>query len=291
MQEEQNPNSAIITNTNSGESIDIKIREFVAKNKPKCVILTPCYGGTVFVNYMCSLIQTIDLFKQYHFPLQVEFCKNDSLVSRARNNLMAKAMYDPATTHIMFIDSDITWDPLDIFKLILSEKALVGGVYPLKNYFWEKLTEPGIIPKWLEKRKNNDHLMKISTESEIIQHNLLKYNINYQSNFLEIDNNISEVRHLATGFMMIRRPLIETMIHAFPSTKYTDDVSFLVGDQNKYAYALFDCGVEDGHYFSEDWMFCHRWKQLGGSIFIDVSIRLVHTGVEDFKGSYISTIL
>jgi hypothetical protein len=225
-------------------------------------------------------------------------------VSRARNNLMAKAMYDPATTHIMFIDSDITWDPLDIFKLILSEKVLVGGVYPLKHYFWEKLIpspspsldkekekEKTPVETWLEKRKNNPHLMKTSTDAECIQHNLLKYNINYQSNFLEINNNLSEVRHLATGFMMIRRPMIETMIRAFPSTKYVDDVSFLVGDQNKYAYALFDCGVEDGHYYSEDWMFCHRWRQLGGSIFIDVSIRLMHTGVEDFKGSYISTIL
>lgn len=294
-------NPSIIINKNTGESIDIQIREYIARNKPKCCILTPCYGGTVFVNYMCSLIQTIDLFKQYQFPLQVEFCKNDSLVSRARNNLMAKAMYDPETTHIMFIDSDITWDPLDIFKLILSEKVLVGGVYPLKHYFWEKLIPPASsldkekektpVETWLEKRKNNPHLMKTSTEAEIIQQNLLKYNINYQSNFLEIDNNLSEVRHLATGFMMIRRPLVEAMIRAFPSTKYVDDVSFLVGDQNKYAYALFDCGVEDGHYFSEDWMFCHRWKQLGGSIFIDVSIRLMHTGVEDFKGSYISTIL
>ena len=288
--QEENTNP-IITNATPTESIESRMRAYVIQNNPKLYILTPCYGANVFVNYMCALIQTIDLFRQYHFPLQVEFCKNDSLVSRARNNLMAKAMYDDDTTHILFIDSDITWNPLDIFKLILSEKALVGGVYPLKNYFWEKLAEPGVIPKWLEKREKNEHLKSICTEGDMIQQNLLKYNINYQSNFLEIDNNLSEVRHLATGFMMIRRPLIETMIRAFPSTKYVDDVSFLEGDQNKYAYALFDCGVEDGHYYSEDWMFCHRWKQLGGSIFIDVSIRLVHTGVEDFKGSYISTIL
>jgi hypothetical protein len=244
---------------------------------------------------MCSLIQTIDLFRQYHFPLQVEFCKNDSLVSRARNNLIAKAMYDQKATHFMFIDSDIAWNPLDIFKLILSEKALVGGVYPLKNYFWEKMLpsaqNPNPVEKWLEKRENSEHLKSICTEADMIQHNLLKYNINYKSNFLEIENNLSEVRHLATGFMMIRRELMMTMIQAFPSTKYVDDVSFLEGEQNKYAYALFDCGVEEGHYYSEDWMFCHRWKQLGGKIFIDISIRLVHTGIEDFRGSYISTIL
>ena len=297
MQEES---GQILTNTTASESIETQIRQYVEKNNPKIYILTPCYGATVYVNYMCSLIRTIDLFRQYQFPLQVEFCKNDSLVSRARNNLMAKALYDTDATHFMFIDSDITWEPVDIFKLILSEKELVGGVYPLKHYFWEKGvpidmdpngSTPTPIERWLSKRKNNDHLMKACTESEMIQHNLLKYNINYQTNYLEIDNNLSEVKHLATGFMMIRRSLMETMMKAFPSTKYVDDVSFLEGDQNKYAYALFDCGVEDGHYYSEDWMFCHRWKQLGGTIFMDVSIRLTHTGVEDYKGSYISTIL
>lgn len=295
MQEEPTVNGEIITNTRTSDSLETQMRNYVIQNNPKLYILTPCYGANVFVNYMCSLIQTIDLFRQYHFPLQVEFCKNDSLVSRARNNLMAKAMYDENATHFMFIDSDIAWNPLDIFKLILSEKALVGGVYPLKNYFWDKLLpseqNPNPVEKWLERRENNDHLKSICSEADVIQHNLLKYNINYKSNFLEIENNLSEVRHLATGFMMIRRPLIETMIQAFTSTKYVDDVSFLEGEQNKYAYALFDCGVEDGHYYSEDWMFCHRWKQLGGKIYIDISIRLIHTGIEDFRGSYISTIL
>ena len=295
MQEESISTGQIVTNINPSESLETQMRNYVIQNNPKLYILTPCYGANVFVNYMCSLIQTIDLFRQYHFPLQVEFCKNDSLVSRARNNLIAKAMYDQKATHFMFIDSDIAWNPLDIFKLILSEKALVGGVYPLKNYFWEKMLpsaqNPNPVEKWLEKRENSEHLKSICTEADMIQHNLLKYNINYKSNFLEIENNLSEVRHLATGFMMIRRELMMTMIQAFPSTKYVDDVSFLEGDQNKYAYALFDCGVEEGHYYSEDWMFCHRWKQLGGKIFIDISIRLVHTGIEDFRGSYISTIL
>ena len=295
MQEEPTVNGEIITNTRTSDSLETQMRNYVIQNNPKLYILTPCYGANVFVNYMCSLIQTIDLFRQYHFPLQVEFCKNDSLVSRARNNLLAKAMYDENATHFMFIDSDIAWNPLDIFKLILSEKALVGGVYPLKNYFWDKLLpseqNPNPVEKWLERRENNDHLKSICSEADVIQHNLLKYNINYKSNYLEIENNLSEVRHLATGFMMIRRPLIETMIQAFHSTKYVDDVSFLEGEQNKYAYALFDCGVEDGHYYSEDWMFCHRWKQLGGKIYIDISIRLIHTGIEDFRGSYISTIL
>jgi hypothetical protein len=108
---------------------------------------------------------------------------------------------------------------------------------------------------------------------------------------LSIDQNLAKVRHLATGFMMIKRGLIERMHKAFPSTKYVDDVCFLSAEESNFAYALFDCGVEDGHYFSEDWLFCHRWTKMGGSVYIDVSINLTHTGQEDYRGCYLSTII
>jgi hypothetical protein len=91
--------------------------------------------------------------------------------------------------------------------------------------------------------------------------------------------------------MMIRREVIEKMMTAFPSTKYTDDISFLLPEENKYAYALFDCGVEDNHYYSEDWMFCHRWSKMGGDVFVDVSINLTHIGIENYRGSFISTTI
>jgi hypothetical protein len=125
----------------------------------------------------------------------------------------------------------------------------------------------------------------------MIQYNLLRYNINYLSNALEIQGNLAKVRHLATGFMMIQRATLEKMMKSFPSTKYTDDVGFLHEPENFFAYALFDCGVEDGHYLSEDWMFCQRWNKMGGSIYLDVTVNLNHSGIEDFKGSYVSTIL
>jgi hypothetical protein len=90
---------------------------------------------------------------------------------------------------------------------------------------------------------------------------------------------------------MISRDTIKKMIIAFPSTKYVDDVQFLKPEENAMAYALFDCGVEDGHYFSEDWLFCERWSKMGGDIYADISINLTHTGIEDYRGSYLSSII
>ena len=273
------------------KTFDEKIQSYIQQNNPHLVILTPCYGGLCHVSYLTSLINTINLFRQLNFPLQIEFCKNDSLVSRARNNLVARALSNSKTTHIMFIDNDISWDPFDVLKLILADKELIGGIYPLKNYNWSKMTtDPNYISQILEK-KNQSQLASIISDEKMIQSSLLNYNVNYLGNILQIDNNLAKVKHVATGFMMIKRELFIKMMKSFPSTKYVDDVNFLRPEENEFAYALFDCGVEEGHYFSEDWLFCHRWTKMGNEIWIDVSINLTHTGTEEYSGSYISSII
>jgi hypothetical protein len=286
--------STLKTTVSTNDKMDKIITDYVAKHNPHVCILTPCYGSLCYVNFVHCLIQTISLFQKLNIGLSVEFCKNDSLVSRARNNLIAKAMANPAVTHMMFIDNDITWDPLDIVKLIISDKSLVGGVYPLKKYNWNTILPTSDNPnpiKQIIDKKNKSQLKSMVSDESAIQHKLLKYNINFLDNVLNIDNNLTKVRHIATGFMMIKRGTIEKMTKAFPSTKYTDDVGFLHGDENKYAYALFDCGVEEDHYFSEDWLFCHRWTKMGGNVYLDVSINLKHTGIEDFNGSFIASVI
>jgi len=277
--------------------LDQQVRNYINANHPKLCILTPCYGGMCFVNYVHCIMATVELFKQFQFPIQIEFCKNDSLVTRARNNLVAKSMTDTTITHIMFIDSDITWNPVDVLKLILADKPIVGGIYPLKHYDWNKLVSDksnpyntNIVQSWIQK-KNGSQLKDMMSDENVVQHNLLRYNLNFAGAYLKIDKNLAQVKHLATGFMMIQRNVIEKMMKAFPSTKYVDDVNFLKPNENEYAYALFDCGVEEGHYYSEDWMFCHRWTKMGGAIWIDVSINLTHTGMEDYKGSFVSSLI
>jgi len=288
----QSPNAgmenAII---NQNVSIEDKIKTYITENNPCVYILTPCFASLCYVNYVTCLMNTISLFREYNIELIVEFCRNDSLVSRARNNLVARAMANPKMTHIMFIDNDISWDPLDIIKLMISNKNIIGGIYPLKNYNWSKLANnPNVIHELISK-KNSSQFKDIITNESMIQYNLLKYNVNYLSTTLSIDKNLTKVKHIATGFMLIQRTVIEKMSAAFPSTKYVDDVNFLKPDENKFAYALFDCGVEEGHYFSEDWLFCHRWTKMGGSIWTDVSISLNHTGIEDYQGCYLSSLI
>lgn len=272
-----------------------KVTEYLSKNKVCLYILTPHYGGMCYVNYMKSLIATISRMKEVGVELHLEFCNNDSLVSRARNNLVAKAMTNPNMTHMLFIDNDITWDPDSILKLIVADKPLVGGIYPLKHYNWERLVttnpeNPNVVQNWID-RKNQSMFKDAIADVDMVHHRMLSYNLNYSTPTLKIENNLTAVRHIATGFMMIKRKVIEKMQLAFPSTKYVDDVGFLSSKESEQAFALFDCGVEDGHYFSEDWLFCHRWTKMGGEIHVDVTINLNHTGPVDFRGCYLASVI
>ena len=300
---EENDNNKVNDVKTHNENFTKIIENYVKANNPHVCILTPCFASMCYVNYVYCLINTINIFSQLKVQLSIEFCKNDSLVSRARNNLIAKAMAKKEVTHMIFIDNDITWDPIDILKLMISDKSLIGGVYPLKKYNWNHLlvdqknpqnvnnvNNINLVQQMID-RKDKSELKNAISDENMIQHNLLKYNTNFLDNVLTIHNNLTKVKHIATGFMMIKRATIEKMSIAFPSTKYTDDVGFLVGDENKYAYALFDCGVEDDHYFSEDWLFCHRWSKMGGNVYIDVSINLKHTGIEDYNGSFIASLI
>lgn len=271
--------------------IDSEIAEYVKNNNPKICILTPCYGGMCYVSYMCCLMNTKEILQKYNIGVKFEFCKGDSLVSRARNNLIAKAMSDPSITHIFFIDSDISWDPVNVLKLLLADKPIIGGIYPLKNYDWNKLVNNKNHVNEIIEKKNKSLLKDVVDDDLLIQHSMLTYNLNYKSKNISIKKNLIEVKHIATGFMMMKRELLESMFKEYPDTKYTDDVHFLNEHENNFAYALFDCGVEDDHYLSEDWMFCNRWSKIGGELFVDISINLTHTGIENFNGSFITSLL
>lgn len=251
-------------------------------------ILTPCYGGVVHINYTCALIKTIELCNHLGIKIKTEFTKNESLVQRARNHLIAKAMHDPQTTHIMFIDSDITWSPKDIIYLILHDKEVIGGIYPFKTFYLDKLNNEKEMQKIKEMYNNKIH--QTLSFPEFLKQNLLKFNLNFIGGEQKIQKNLLPIRHLATGFMMLQRSCIEKMMEQYAHTKYECDTGQLRGDENKFCYALFDCFIRDGHYYSEDWGFCDRWTKIGGSIYSDITITLGHSGMTDYCGRVLSTL-
>lgn len=257
--------------------------------KPCVLIATPCYGGQLFYQYVVSLLQTIAICNSKGIRVDVTFVGNESLISRGRNYCVANFLKQSSFTHLLFIDADISWDPTAVLRLVEHDKDLVGGIYPHKAYYWSYLQNRRDEIEALHSKEYNKNVPK----DIHLRHNLLKYNIVIDEQCEKgIKNNLVEVSRIATGFMMIKRNVIEKMIEAYPETKYNPDT---LGDATnpddfKYYYALFDCEVKNQQYLSEDWMFCDRWRKCGGKIYADITLPLSHTGTHTFEGRLLSTL-
>lgn len=206
----------------------------------------PCYGGQITEPCFTSFLRFILMASRMGLQWSLDTMVNESLVTRARNNLMAKMMTNTAATHFMFIDADIRFQPESIFQMIAADKDVIGGLYPKKT-----------LP--------------------------IQYVINVQPG-TQIINDLFEVDTMGTGFMMFKRQVYEKLIAAHPETKYVDDVG--LGKQYEpNMYSIFDTEIDErGHYLSEDWTFCRRWQKLGGKIHAHSKVLLNHSGHYEFAG-------
>jgi hypothetical protein len=206
----------------------------------------PCYGGNVSEPTMTSLLRFILMAQQVGLNWSLDTMVNESLVTRARNNLMAKMMTNASATHFMFIDADIRFQPESILQMMACDKDVIGGLYPKKA-----------LPV--------NYVINLKRETKV------------QGDIFTVDT-------MGTGFLMFKKHVYETLCKAHPETKYVDDVG--LGKQYEPTmYSIFDVAIDEkGHYLSEDWLFCRRWSALGGEIWAHGKVLLNHIGHYEFVG-------
>lgn len=251
----------------------------------KILIGAPCYGGLCYVPFQNSLDGTREYFRNRNVGVEIRtaYTINESLVTRARNTLVAKFMSEPDLTHLLFIDADVTWKPDAIERLLKADKDIIGGVYPKKGYNWKSLRSDKVLNAIQDKNMSDDDMISF------VRANLMGYVVNYSNN-PHVESGVLEVSYIGTGFMMIKRHVIEKMIQRYSYTKYNDDIGMLHGNERDYAYAFFNAEVINGRYLSEDYFFCQKWIEMGGKIYADVTIQLSHTGTHTFDGNLLKTL-
>lgn len=250
------------------------------------LVATPCYGGLLSAEYSRCMTETKSLFSKYGIGLGVAYLTNESLIPRGRNTLMAKFLADPRFTHLLFIDADISWNPVDILKLLMRKKDLIGGCYPKKKINYERI--PTLVDeiRRLQTPENPDF------NFELLESKMYDYVMNMGENPSLNPEGLLSVRHIGTGFMLISRNCLNKMIEEYGEmTKHNDDHGNLSEGEREYLYALFDTDIENGHYLSEDYTFCKRWIDIGGEVFADLSIKLWHSGTHIFKGNFGMSLL
>jgi hypothetical protein len=249
--------------------------------KNKFFIATPCYGGQLNEPYFRSVIKMMTFFNGHQIPLAFGTIANESLVTRARNVLVAYFLASDYT-HLMFIDADIEFQTEDILKLYAHKKDVVVGAYPKKGVAWDKIRSNLTDPANKEKELSDRDMASFGSDYAIN----FKF-VDKETKTIGVENGLIKLHDAGTGFMMISREAILKMIKAYPELKYNNDVNINNADLKDHFYALFDTMIDpvDRRYLSEDYTFCRRWQEIGGDVWLDPSISLNHYGHFCFRGN------
>ena len=220
-----------------------------------------CYNHTCNTEWMMSILKLLNSVKETGLGMSFYPIFFESLISRARNAAVAHFLEDEENTHLLFIDSDIIFEPEDVYQLIKADKDVIAGMYPKKYIVWERL----------KKDPNAERVdFPIGGEIKIT------------------DDEFIESSYLPTGFLMIKREAILKLIADHPELKYKNDIDgYGTGDN---FYNLFNAGIRNGIYESEDWGFCSLWKESGGQVLVHPNINLKHVGWHEYSGNLINYI-
>ena len=119
------------------------------KKKRRVLIGSPSYNGCIDVWYANSLMQTIKLAEQRDIEIIPIWVSFDALIQRARNDTIAIAI-EQDCDDLVWIDTDIEWEPEWFFKLLDYSFDVVGGTYPKKGDTEEYVLSMGDYPKVID---------------------------------------------------------------------------------------------------------------------------------------------
>ncbi len=154
-------------------------------------------------------------------------------------------------THLLFVDSDMEFKPQLVLDMLDFDKPIIGTMYRRKR---EEITWVG------------EPLMTTAV----------------------VERGFMPVERIGMGVTLIRRDCADTMIENYPShvlpVPFGCKHDLLAEYQLKRLFRFFDRipnGVED---ISEDYAFCKRYREAGGTIWATVGHEVGHMGLYNYKG-------
>lgn len=213
----------------------------------KLFIAIPAYDGKLNIKTAFALAQLMPKALSLGVSVFLSDMSGCSIITMARNSLVNEFLKTDSTD-MLFIDSDVIVTPDDVLRLLCQHtgRDVTAGMYP---------------------RRASDKRFFLDVYYD-------------QRGDLEFEGSLMRANRVGTGFMMVSRNIIERMVEAHPEWQYENK------EGNGTVSALFDFAVKDGKFVGEDYLFCDRVRDMGGSIWVDVDISLPHIGTEAFTNNF-----
>lgn len=258
--------------------IQVKVEDL---KKNKLFVATPMYGGMAHGLYLKSCLDLQGIMSRYGVDVKFSFLFNESLITRARNYLVDEFLRSDCT-HLLFLDSDIHYNPQDVVALLALDKDVIGGPYPKKSINWNNIAHAA---------RNHPDLEPRELETLVGEY---VFNVVKGTSQFSVTEPL-EVLEIGTGFMLVKREVFDKMAAEYPNIRYKPDhVGQAHFDGSRYIHAYFDTVIDtkesitgggSDRYLSEDYMFCQMWRKMGGEIFLCPWMKTQHIGTYAFSGN------
>lgn len=206
---------------------------------PSVLLTTPVYGGEARVEFFSAVYAEAAALSSAGIKAGITSSDGDSLVQRGRNELVWRFLCGPFT-HLLFWDSDVV--PLRagyVAEMLAKGHDIIGGAYPYRA------GTPRVVASF--------HGAELTMVDDCI-----------------------DALDVPTGFMLISRRALLAM-----ARRYWSEMFYRSDNRDEFGaprLAFFDCGIRDGRYLSEDYLFCRRWQQMGGRTYLYAPADFEHYG-------------
>ena len=191
----------------------------------------------------------IDVAQKYKIRCLLAPHIGDSLLCRARNEVLYKFLFQSQSDYLFTLDDDIALPPYAFTKLIEADTDMIGGIYRLK-------TEN-------EKRLAARSMFDIESVSDAIA-----------------NDEIHEMIYISTGCILYKREFVQRMWD-----HYKDSLFYIANKEEKgenERVALYQPMIHHNEYLSEDWAFCQRALDIGTKIWAHFGVPCGHWGLKEY---------
>lgn len=240
-------------------------------------IATPAFGEMFYTPYVQSVLrlQRAALARRWairHATVSYAY------VSDSRNYLLTHWYDKSDSSHLLFVDADMGFEPQLIFDMVAFDKPVTGVIYTKRQVNLTRLAELAA--------KGEPPARAIARAHDFIVRPLRGRPPRRARGFIEVEG-------CGTGIMLIKRETVTTMLEKLPAINDTNakKTSPMAADLDRLIRA-FDVIDADGAPLVDDFAFCYRWHKLcGGELWARADQSVTHIGLHKYASRFTDAAL
>lgn len=226
-------------------------------------IATPFYERKGFSPYITSLVNLLGVFGSVGIKASFLELPGDPYLDRGKNTLM-KRFLDSEATDLLMIDSDMGWAAVDLLRYFIHPREMIGTAY-------------------LKKSESSDEAWAASIYTDV-------------NGFPDVDSETGLIRAawVPGGLTRYNRTCVARMYAAYKSELgYVDPSADILRPDDEFV-SLFECvympamvnGRPTRVRATEDVVFCQRFREIGGEVWLEPRVSTSHYGSRGWHGNY-----